>query len=127
MKKSICLFILLFSCIVCVAQNYPYLTTGNVCDTSHQPILGAVIKEVGPMINSTITDINGNCFLECSCIGYVTQTVIRIGQVNNFTLQEDGEQSESMNYSNSNLEGVPLKCDPLKLLQLPDKAAVLSR
>lgn len=88
------------------------------------------------MINSTITDINGNysfrvsnenCFLECSCIGYVTQTVIRIGQVNNFTLQEDGEQSESMNYSNSNLEGVPLKCDPLKLLQLPDKAAVLSR
>ena len=137
MKKTICCFIFLFSCLTCcLAQNYHYRTTGNVRDTSHHPISGAVVREVGVWLNATITDINGNysfnvsnehCFLECSCIGYITKTILRDGQVNNFDLEEDGEQSESMNGNNSIHEGRPLICDQRKLLLVPDKAAPLPK
>ncbi|MBQ9463200.1 MAG: hypothetical protein IJU68_06030 [Bacteroidales bacterium] len=63
MKKPICFFILLFLCITSSAHYYSHRTTGNVKDASNNPIVGAVIKEDGVPLNSTITDIDGIIYL----------------------------------------------------------------
>lgn len=103
MKKLICIALFLLAGIFCFAQQPPYKTTGNVSDQQGNPLFGAVIKEIGVFSNATLSDINGNyvfnvsrehCTLECSYVGYVTQTKIRNGQINNFILAEDADRME---------------------------------
>lgn len=104
MKKLICIALFLLAGIFCFAQQPPLRTSGNVSDEQGNPLVGAVIREIGVLFNSTLSDINGNyvfnvsrehCTLECSYVGYVTQTIIRNGQINNFIMKEDSALLDS--------------------------------
>lgn len=90
----------------CFGQNYIYKTTGNVKNSEGQPLVGAVITQVGTY-NLSLTDLNGNysmntsaefCSLCCTYSGYKSTTIIRHGQVNNFILEEDNTAPDGLNY-----------------------------
>ncbi len=88
-------FIALFTCIVTTLSAQTI--TGNVKDSSGEPILGATIMETGTK-NGTVTDINGNFTiklqsagnLSISYIGMKSQVVKTAGKTTiNVVLQDD--------------------------------------
>lgn len=105
MKNMRFLLLLLFAAISLSVSAQTITVTGNVKDTSGEPIIGASIVEKGSTSNGTITDLDGNFSLKVpsqatltvSYIGMKTQEIAIKGQTNiNVTLSDDTQALEEV-------------------------------
>jgi TonB-linked SusC/RagA family outer membrane protein len=129
--KLFCLLLCLLGCYTLAAQNVVTLS-GQVTDTSSQPVIGASVVVKGTT-HGTITDADGHftlaveqgVVLEISYIGYVTQNIKITGtQPLNVVLKEDTEVLDEVvivgaSMKKSDLTGAVSGVDAKTLSQKP--------
>ena len=100
------LMTIMLSAIIGVAMAQETKTvTGNVTDTTGEPLIGATVRAAGATQGGTVTDLDGNFSLKVAksvsqltitYIGYETMTVAIKGNTVNVTMKEESNLMEEL-------------------------------